>query len=70
MMVWGAIGYMSLSPLVHIDGTLNSACYISGVLRCMVLPFFRVQQNPTFKQDNAQLHVASIVRTFHDMENL
>ncbi|GFV28617.1 odorant receptor [Trichonephila clavipes] len=32
MMLWGAIGYTSRSPLVRIDGTLNSACYISGVL--------------------------------------
>ncbi|GFX41890.1 uncharacterized protein TNCV_390031 [Trichonephila clavipes] len=33
IMVLGVITYTSGSPLVHIDGTLNSACYISGVLR-------------------------------------
>ncbi|GFX40169.1 uncharacterized protein TNCV_4318041 [Trichonephila clavipes] len=37
MMVWGAIGCTSRPPLVHIDGTLNSARYISGVP--VVLPF-------------------------------
>ncbi|GFU99112.1 hypothetical protein TNCV_1228261 [Trichonephila clavipes] len=29
MMVGGAIGYTSRSPLVRLDGTLNSASYIS-----------------------------------------
>ncbi|GFV01392.1 uncharacterized protein TNCV_1299311 [Trichonephila clavipes] len=40
MMVWGAIVYMSRSLLVHIDGTLNSARYISGVLRPVALPLY------------------------------
>ncbi|GFT46782.1 odorant receptor [Trichonephila clavipes] len=31
VMVWGAIGYTSRSPLVRIDGTLNSARYISDL---------------------------------------
>ncbi|GFV10164.1 uncharacterized protein TNCV_3661161 [Trichonephila clavipes] len=31
-MVWGAIGYTSRSPLVCIDGTLNSARYVSAPL--------------------------------------
>ncbi|GFV85682.1 transposable element Tcb1 transposase [Trichonephila clavipes] len=41
VMVWGAIGYTSWLALVRIDGTLNSTCYISGVLRPMALPFIR-----------------------------
>ncbi|GFU04629.1 uncharacterized protein TNCV_4377131 [Trichonephila clavipes] len=49
-MVWGAIGYTSWSLLVRIDGTLNSAPYISGVLRPVALPFIRVLRNPIFKQ--------------------
>ncbi|GFS86394.1 transposable element Tcb1 transposase [Trichonephila clavipes] len=32
ILVWGAIEYTSRSPLVCIDGTLNNARYISGVL--------------------------------------
>ncbi|GFX82992.1 uncharacterized protein TNCV_4938621 [Trichonephila clavipes] len=32
VMVWNAIGYTSRSPPVRIDGTFNSARYISGVL--------------------------------------
>ncbi|GFX87382.1 transposable element Tcb1 transposase [Trichonephila clavipes] len=70
MMVWGAIGYMSRSPLVRIDGTLNSTRYISGLLRPVALCFIRVLRNPTFKQDNARQHVAGIVRTFLETENV
>ncbi|GFX43230.1 transposable element Tcb1 transposase [Trichonephila clavipes] len=70
MMVWGAIGYTSRSLLVCIDGTLNSACYISGVLRNVALLFIRVLRNPTFKQDNARPNVAVIVRTFLDTGNV
>ncbi|PRD32343.1 UNVERIFIED_CONTAM: Transposable element Tcb1 transposase [Trichonephila clavipes] len=68
--VWGAIGYTSRSPLVRIEGTLNSACYISGVLRPVGLHFTRALRNPTFQQDNARPHVTGIVRTFLDTENV
>ncbi|GFX78528.1 uncharacterized protein TNCV_29681 [Trichonephila clavipes] len=47
VMVWGAIGYTSRSPLVLIDGTLNSSRYIYGVSRPVVLPFIRALRNPT-----------------------
>ncbi|GFX35156.1 uncharacterized protein TNCV_2330961 [Trichonephila clavipes] len=33
VMTWSAIGYTSQSPLVRIDGTLNSTHYISGIVR-------------------------------------
>ncbi|GFV07738.1 hypothetical protein TNCV_4942401 [Trichonephila clavipes] len=62
----GAAGRTSRSLLVHIDGTLNSVRYISGVLRPVALPFTRALRNLTFQQDNARSHVASIVRTFLD----
>ncbi|GFU92681.1 transposable element Tcb1 transposase [Trichonephila clavipes] len=70
MMVWGAIGYTYRSPLVSIDGTLNSVRYSPGVLRPVALSFIRVLRNPTFKQDNARPHVTDIVRTFLDTENV
>ncbi|GFW78030.1 uncharacterized protein TNCV_135001 [Trichonephila clavipes] len=70
VMVWGVIGYTSRSLLVHSNGTLNSARYISGGLRPVALPFIGVLRNPTFQQDNARPHVASIVRTFLDTENV
>ncbi|GFY24933.1 transposable element Tcb1 transposase [Trichonephila clavipes] len=66
MMVCGAIGYTSHSPLVCIDGTLDGTCYISGVLGPVALPFIRALQNPTFQQDNGTPHVAGSVRTSLD----
>ncbi|GFY01235.1 hypothetical protein TNCV_5077021 [Trichonephila clavipes] len=63
MIVLGAIGYMSRSPLVRIDGSLNSVRYISNVVR----PVIRVLRNPIFKQDNARPHV---LRTYLDSENI
>ncbi|GFW91261.1 transposable element Tcb1 transposase [Trichonephila clavipes] len=50
VMIWGAIGYTSRSPLVRIDGTLNNERNISGVLRPMAL--YSSPANPTFQQDN------------------
>ncbi|GFT10780.1 uncharacterized protein TNCV_1944351 [Trichonephila clavipes] len=61
VMVLGTIGCTSRSPLVGLDGTLNSERYISGVLRCMALPFIRVLQSPMFKQHNARPHVPVLI---------
>ncbi|GFW83761.1 transposable element Tcb1 transposase [Trichonephila clavipes] len=69
-MAWGHIGYTSRSPLVHIDGTMNSARFISGVLRPMTLPLFQALRNPTFQQDNAWPHFAGIVKTFFYTEDI
>ncbi|GFX54237.1 transposable element Tcb1 transposase [Trichonephila clavipes] len=69
-MVLGAIRYTSRPPLYHIDGTLKSVRFISGVLRSVALHFIRALRNPTFQQDNAQPHATGIVRTFLDMENV
>ncbi|GFV93899.1 uncharacterized protein TNCV_1811541 [Trichonephila clavipes] len=52
VMVSGAIGYTSRSPLVRIQSTLNSARYIPGVLRLVALPFIQSLRNPTFQQVN------------------
>ncbi|GFU53684.1 hypothetical protein TNCV_4275301 [Trichonephila clavipes] len=46
MLVWDAIGYTFRSPLVRIEGTLNCASYISGVLRPVDLPFMRFMRDP------------------------
>ncbi|MBJ4999813.1 IS630 family transposase [Salmonella enterica subsp. enterica serovar Hadar] len=66
VMVWGAIGYTSRSPLVRIAGTLNSSRYISDVLGPVALPYLRGLRNATFQQDNARPHVARTVLTFLD----
>ncbi|PRD34065.1 UNVERIFIED_CONTAM: hypothetical protein NCL1_15756 [Trichonephila clavipes] len=47
-----------------------AARYISGVLRPVDLHFIRALRNPTFQQDNARPHVARIVQTFLDTENV
>ncbi|GFU86996.1 hypothetical protein TNCV_486071 [Trichonephila clavipes] len=39
VMAWVAIGYTPWSHLVHIDGTLNRACYISAIV--LACPFIR-----------------------------
>ena len=54
----------SQSLLVLIDSILSNARVISVVLRPVVLPYIRALRNTTFQQNNARLHVASIVRLF------
>ncbi|UYV61166.1 hypothetical protein LAZ67_1003682 [Cordylochernes scorpioides] len=39
VMLWGAIGYTSRSPLVRIPSNLNSSRYISDLLKPVVVPF-------------------------------
>ncbi|GFX90498.1 uncharacterized protein TNCV_4335021 [Trichonephila clavipes] len=54
VMLWDAIGSTSWSSLVRIEGPLNSARYIFGVLRPMALPFIRALRNSMFQQNNAR----------------
>ncbi|GFW19521.1 transposable element Tcb1 transposase [Trichonephila clavipes] len=53
IMVWGGIGYHSITPLVRIAGTLNSQRYISDVLEPVVFPYFQGLVTAIFHQDNA-----------------
>lgn len=46
--VWNVIGYSSRSPLVRIDGPLNSDRYIYVVLRLVALPNIGALRNATF----------------------
>ncbi|GFX87190.1 transposable element Tcb1 transposase [Trichonephila clavipes] len=64
IMVWGGIGYHSRTPLVRIDGTLNSQRYISEVLEPVVLPYFQGLATAIFQQDNTHPHVTRIVQRF------
>ncbi|GFV53850.1 transposable element Tcb1 transposase [Trichonephila clavipes] len=63
-MVWSGIGYYSRIPLVHIAGTLNSQHYISEVLEPVVFPYLQGLATALFQQDNAQPHMARIVKRF------
>ncbi|GFU66812.1 transposable element Tcb2 transposase [Trichonephila clavipes] len=70
MMVWRTIRYTSFSHLICIDGTLNSAHYISLVLRPAAVPFIRALSNPMFQQDNARPYATNNVQTFRETENV
>ncbi|GFV91887.1 transposable element Tcb1 transposase [Trichonephila clavipes] len=73
IIVWGGIGYHSLTPLVRIAGTLNSQRYISKVLEPVVFPYLQGLVTAIFQQDNARPHVARIVQRFfvnHQIELL
>ncbi|GFX03577.1 transposable element Tcb1 transposase [Trichonephila clavipes] len=73
IMVWGGNGYHSRTPLVRIEGTLNSQCYISKVLEPVVLPYLQSLATAIFQNDNARPHVARIVQRFfvnHQIELL
>ncbi|GFX74762.1 uncharacterized protein TNCV_3121911 [Trichonephila clavipes] len=69
-MIWGTIVYTLQSRFVRTDSTLNSARYISGVLRALSLPFIQALRNLMFKQDNTWPHVAGILQTFLDTKNV
>ncbi|GFU01019.1 transposable element Tcb1 transposase [Trichonephila clavipes] len=58
------IGYLSLTPLVRITGTLNSQLYISEVLEPVVHLYLQGLATALFQQDNAQPHVARVVQRF------
>ncbi|GFY20117.1 transposable element Tcb1 transposase [Trichonephila clavipes] len=53
IVVRGAIGYLSRTPLVRIAGTLNSQRYISEELEPVVLPYIQGFATAIFQQDNA-----------------
>ncbi|GFX30820.1 transposable element Tc3 transposase [Trichonephila clavipes] len=73
IMVWGGIGYLSLTPLIRIAGILKSQRYISEVLELVVLPYLQGLATAIFQQDNARPHVKRIVQMFfvnHQIELL
>ncbi|GFX01893.1 transposable element Tcb1 transposase [Trichonephila clavipes] len=72
-MVWGGAGYHSRTPLVQIDGSLNSQRYISEASEPVVLPYLQGMTTAIFQQDNALPHVVCIVKRFfvsHQIELL
>ena len=65
-MVWATSGNTTRTSLVQIDGNFNANRYISGILRQVVVHYFRDFQNVIIRQDNARLNVARRVLTFFD----
>ena len=60
IMVWGAIAYNSVSPLVRIRGTMTAQRYVDNVLRPVAIPYLQGLPNAIFQQDNARPHSARI----------
>ena len=57
-----------LVTLIRTNGSLKSTRYISVVLRSLAVPFTQTLRNSTFRRDNDRQHVATIFRTFLDVE--
>ncbi|CAH1989820.1 unnamed protein product [Acanthoscelides obtectus] len=64
VMVWGAIGYGSRSPLIYIRGNMNAQRYIHEVLEPHLLHYLDTLADPTFQHDNARPHVARVTIDF------
>jgi transposase len=60
IMVWGAISYDSMSPLVRIQGTMRAQDYVQNVLQPVAIPYLQGVPNAIFQQDNARPHTARI----------
>ncbi|GFW00311.1 transposable element Tcb1 transposase [Trichonephila clavipes] len=58
-MICGVIVYTSWSPFVRIEGTLNSARYISGVLQPVTIPFIHILY-PLFPYSPAKPYVSAV----------
>ncbi|UYV69877.1 hypothetical protein LAZ67_7001058 [Cordylochernes scorpioides] len=60
IMVWGAIAYVSRSPLLRIQGTMTAQRYVDDVLRRVTLLYLQGVPNALYQQDNARPHTARI----------
>lgn len=63
--VWGAIGYMGLSELAFVEGTMNSIKYIRTVNNAL-LPLVDdiAVGEPYFQQDNSSVHNSHLTTTW------
>ncbi|GFX09321.1 transposable element Tcb1 transposase [Trichonephila clavipes] len=58
IMLWGGIGYHSLTPLVRIADTSNRQRYISEALEPVVLSYLQGLATAIFQQDNARYRIS------------
>jgi hypothetical protein len=64
-MVWDGISLCHCTPIIIIDGTLTTQCYIYEVLRPTVAQFFAAHPDVTqVQQDNAPPHSARLTTPF------
>ncbi|KFM75446.1 Transposable element Tcb2 transposase, partial [Stegodyphus mimosarum] len=60
VIVWGATGYNTWSPLVLLRGTMTAQRYIHEILQPHVLPLMQRLPGAIFQQDNARPHTARV----------
>ena len=66
-MVWAAISWNSLDPIVALHGTINSKDYID-ILRDRVHPMVQAlfpEGVSIFHEDNASIQLAHVVKSWH-----
>jgi transposase len=70
VMVWGTIQFGSRSLLNFIQGSLNAARYINGVLEPILLPYLQRHHNSVFQQDNARQHITRVTQRVFNENNV
>ena len=70
-MVWGGISYTGRTDLVVVNGNLTAARYMNQIVDPHIIPFLNAN-GPGFmlQQDNARPHVANVVRTHFQHNNV
>ncbi|GFU12979.1 transposable element Tc1 transposase [Trichonephila clavipes] len=59
-MVWGAISFDSLTPLMVLRGILTAQRYVDYILKTVLLPLFLQYLDLIFQQDNARPHMVRV----------
>ncbi|GFW48550.1 transposable element Tcb2 transposase [Trichonephila clavipes] len=65
VMVWGAIAYNTLSPLVLIRDTMTAQRHVHDILQPHVLPLMQRHPGTIFQQDNARPYTERPVQDCH-----
>ncbi|GFX96908.1 transposable element Tcb2 transposase [Trichonephila clavipes] len=60
VLVWGAIPYNTLSPLVLIRGTMTAQRYVQDILQPHVFSLMQRLPEAIFQQNNTRSHTASV----------
>ncbi len=64
LMIWGAVSWHGLGPLVILHGKITAAYYVDIMLGDQVHPFLYTlfpRECPLYQEDNFSIHTAKIV---------
>lgn len=67
IMIWGAISWKSIGPIISLHGRINSQDYL-GILSNQLHPMVRElfpEGDAIFQDDNAPIHTAKVVKAWH-----